>query len=85
MSVIGTALKHDSIRISWLEVRVKVSSQVYSFPIIQGLNTQYPGAGQRSGSVDWLSLPSCTSHTGLVLIQFKGDSVRASAAHPLCC
>ena len=54
----------DSTRISCLEVRVKVSSQVYSFAITQGLNTQYPGAGQRAGSVVWLSLPAYTSHTG---------------------
>lgn len=64
MSVTGTALKHDSTRISWLKVGVKVPSQVYSFPIIQGLNTKHPGAGQRAGSVRWLSLPSCTSRTG---------------------
>jgi len=73
MGITGITVKHDSGSFSGLGERVKVTSQVYGFPIIQGSPAQCPGTEQ----LGWylrLSSSALSSHTQEpVLIQFRED------------
>lgn len=73
MGITGITVKGDSGSFSGLEERVKVTSQVYGFPIIQGSPAQCPGAGQLGWYLRLFSSALSLHTQELVLIQFGED------------